>query len=105
MPVLPHFDQNPPYAKDSNLRLLVGFMRSAHLVAYPAPPSALAEKAYQTYVIPNMFAKAVQGASDGDAIASATTALVDSGSTTSGRRRRATPPPGLTLRRNRTAHA
>ena len=61
MPVLPHFDQNPPYAKDSNLRLLVGFMRSAHLVAYPAPPSALAEKAYQTYVIPNMFAKAVQG--------------------------------------------
>src|SRR5947209_3815127 len=81
MPVLPHFDQNPPYAKDSNLRLLVGFMRSAHLVAYPAPPSALAEKAYQTYVIPNMFAKAVQGASDGDAIASATTALVDIGYT------------------------
>jgi len=81
MPVLPHFDQNPPYAKDSNLRLLVGFMRSAHLVAYPAPPSALAEKAYQTYVIPNMFAKAVQGASDSDAIASATTALADIGYT------------------------
>ena len=79
MPVLPHFDQNPPYAPDPNLRLLVGFMRNAHLVAYPAPPSALAEKAYQTYVIPNMFAKAVQGASDSDAIASAVTALTDIG--------------------------
>src|SRR5438128_10360529 len=64
MPVLPHFDQNPPYAQDSNLRLLVGFMRSAHLVAYPAPPSALADQAYQTNLIANMLATALQACSD-----------------------------------------
>jgi multiple sugar transport system substrate-binding protein len=79
MPVLPRFDQNPPYASDPNLKPLVGFMRSAHLVSYPAPPNALAEKTYQTYVIPNMFAKAVQGASDKDAIAFAIKALTDIG--------------------------
>jgi multiple sugar transport system substrate-binding protein len=81
MPVLPYFDKNPPYASDPNLRLLVGFMRDAHLVAYPAPPNALAEKTYQTYVIPNMFAKAVQGASDDAAIAFAIKALTDIGYT------------------------
>ncbi len=47
----------------------------------PAPPSALAEKAYQTYVISSMFAKTVQGAWDSDAIAAAVKALTDIGYT------------------------
>src|SRR3989442_15864450 len=79
--VLLSFDTTPPYASDPNLRLLVGYMPDAHLVAYPAPPNALAEKTYQTCVIPNMFAKTVQGASDDAAIAFAIRALTDIGYT------------------------
>ncbi len=56
-----------------------GIRIRAEAVTVPRPPSALAEKAYQTYVIPNMFAKAVQGASDSDAIAFAIKALTDIG--------------------------
>jgi multiple sugar transport system substrate-binding protein len=78
MPVLPHFDVTPPYAADPQLRPEVGFSRNAHLVAYPAPPDARAEKAYQTYVIPNMFARAAQS-SNKDAIAFAVKALTDIG--------------------------
>ncbi len=78
-PVLPKFDVNPPYAADPQLRGLVGYMKNAHLAAYPGPPDARAEKAYQTYVIPNMFAKAVQGASNKDAVAFAVKSLVDIG--------------------------
>jgi multiple sugar transport system substrate-binding protein len=78
-PVLPKFDANPPYAKDPQLRGLVGYMKNAHLAAYPGPSDARAEKAYQTYVIPNMFAKAVQGASNKEAIAFAVKALTDIG--------------------------
>ncbi len=79
MPVLPRYDMNPPYASDPQLRALVGYMKNAHLAAYPAAPEARAEKAYQTYVIPNMFARAVQGASNKDAIAFAAKALSDIG--------------------------
>ncbi len=79
MPVLPRFDANPPYASDPQLRPLVGFMRNAHLAAYPAPSDARAEKAYQTYIIPNMFARAVQSSSNRDAIAFAVRALGDIG--------------------------
>ena len=78
MPVLPHFDVNPPYAADPQLRPEVGFSRNAHLAAYPASPDARAEKAYQTYVIPNMFARGAQG-SNRDAIAFAVKALTDIG--------------------------
>ncbi len=77
--MLPKFDVNPPYAADPQLRGLVGYMKNAHLAAYPGPPDARAEKAYQTYVIPNMFAKAVQGASNKDAVAFAVKSLVDIG--------------------------
>ncbi len=79
MPVLPHFDVNPPYAADPQLRPEVGFLKNAHLAAYPAPPDPRAEKAYQTYVIPNMFARAAQGASNKDAVAFAVKALKDIG--------------------------
>ena len=79
MPVLQRFDVNPPYASDPQLRPLVGFMKNAHLAAYPAAPDARAEKAYQTYIIPNMFARAVQGASNKDAIAFTMKALGDIG--------------------------
>ncbi len=79
MPVLPHFDVNPPYAADPQLRPELGYMPHAHLAAYPAPPDARAEKAYQTYVVPNMFARAAQGASNKDAIAFAVKALKDIG--------------------------
>jgi multiple sugar transport system substrate-binding protein len=79
MPVLQRFDVNPPYASDPQLRPLVGFMKNAHLAAYPAAPDARAEKAYQTYIIPNMFARAVQSASNADAIAFAVRALSDIG--------------------------
>ena len=78
LPVLPHFDVNPPYASDPQLKVEVGFLRNAHLVAYPAPPDPRAEVAYQTYVIPNMFARAVQG-SNKDAISFAMKALGDIG--------------------------
>lgn len=78
-PVLPKFDVSPPYAKDPQLRGLVGYMKNAHLAAYPGPSDARAEKAYQTYVIPNMFARAVQGASNKDAVAFAVKALTDIG--------------------------
>ena len=78
-PVLPKFDVNPPYASDPQLRGLVGYMKNAHLAAYPGPSDARAEKAYQTYVIPNMFAKAVQGASNKDAVAFGVKALTDIG--------------------------
>ena len=78
LPVLPHFDVNPPYASDPQLKVEVGFLRNAHLVAYPAPPDPRAEKAYQTYVIPNMFARAVHG-SNKDAISFAMKALGDIG--------------------------
>ena len=79
MPVLPSLDVNPPYAADPQLRGLVGYMKNAHLAAYPGAPDARAEKAYQTYIIPNMFAHAVQGASNKDAIAFAVKALQDIG--------------------------
>jgi len=79
MPVLPHFDVNPPYAVDPQLRPQLGYMPHAHLASYPAPPDARAEKAYQTFVIPNMFARAAHGASNRDAIAFATKALKDIG--------------------------
>jgi multiple sugar transport system substrate-binding protein len=78
-PVLPKFDVKPPYASDPQLRGLVGYMKNAHLAAYPGPTDARAEKAYQTYIVPNMFAKAVQGASNKDAIAFAVKALTDIG--------------------------
>jgi multiple sugar transport system substrate-binding protein len=80
MPVLPHFDVNPPYAADPQLRPEVGFLRNAHLAAYPAAPDSRAEKAYQTYIVPNMFARAAQG-SNKDAIAFAVKALTDIGYT------------------------
>jgi multiple sugar transport system substrate-binding protein len=79
MPVLPHFDQNPPYASDPQLRPQLNYMPHAHLASYPAPPDARAEKAYQTFVLPNMFARAAQGASNKDAIAFAVKALKDIG--------------------------
>ncbi len=79
MPVLSRFDVNPPYASDPQLRPLVGFMKNAHLASYPAAPDTRAEKAYQTYIIPNMFARAVQGASNKDAIDFAVKALSDVG--------------------------
>jgi ABC-type glycerol-3-phosphate transport system substrate-binding protein len=79
MPVLPHFDVNPPYAADPQLRPEVNYMPSAHLASYPAAPDARAEKAYQTFVLPNMFARAAQGASNKDAIAFAVKALKDIG--------------------------
>ena len=53
-PALPKFDVKPPYAADPQLRGLVGYM-------------------------PNMFAKAVQGASNKDAVAFAVKALTDVG--------------------------
>src|SRR5205807_2502389 len=79
MPVLPRFDANPPYAADPQLRPELNYMPSAHLAAYPAGPDARAEKAYQTFIIPNMFARAAQGASNKDAIAFAVKALTDLG--------------------------
>ncbi len=79
MPVLPHFDVAPPYDADPQLRPELHFMPQAHLASYPAPPDARAEKAYQTFVIPNMFARAAHGASDADAIDFAVRALTDIG--------------------------
>ena len=79
MPVLPRFDANPPYAADPQLRPELNYMPHAHLAAYPAGPDARAEKAYQTFIIPNMFARAAQGASNKDAIAFAVKALTDLG--------------------------
>jgi multiple sugar transport system substrate-binding protein len=79
MPVLPHFDVNPPYAEDSQLRPELNYMPHAHLASYPAAPDARAEKAYQTFILPNMFARAAQGASNKDAIAYAVKALKDIG--------------------------
>jgi ABC-type glycerol-3-phosphate transport system substrate-binding protein len=79
MPVLPHFDVNPPYTADPQLRPELNYMPQAHLASYPARPDARAEKAYQTFVLPNMFARAAQGASNKDAIAYAVKALRDIG--------------------------
>jgi multiple sugar transport system substrate-binding protein len=79
MPVLPHFDVSPPYAEDPQLRPELNYMPHAHLASYPAAPDARAEKAYQTFVLPNMFARAAQGASNKDAIAFAVKALKDIG--------------------------
>jgi len=79
MPVLPHFDVSPPYAADPQLRAELNYMPHAHLASYPAAPDARAEKAYQTFVLPNMFARAAQGASNKDAISYAMKALKDIG--------------------------
>ena len=59
----------PVLAADPKLSVLQDFLPLARTVGYPGPATAAAGQVNNTYVIPNMFAKAVTGQSADDAMA------------------------------------
>ena len=61
----------PILGTDPKLQLLQDVGQYAATVGYPGPPTSAAGQVNNTYVIPNMFAKAVSGAKPEQAIAAA----------------------------------
>lgn len=68
-PLLPTFDSNPIWESDPKLKALIGFARHATIDCWPGPPTPEAAQAFNTYIISNMFAKAVTGTPTKKAIA------------------------------------
>ncbi|HEU5423683.1 MAG TPA: extracellular solute-binding protein [Nitrolancea sp.] len=59
----------PVLGADPKLQVLQDFLPLARTIGYPGPATAAAGQVNNTYVIPNMFAKAVTGSSADDAMA------------------------------------
>lgn len=70
-PLLKGFEKKPMpiLGSDPKLELLQDLGQYAATVGYPGPPTAAAGQVNNTYVIPNMFAKAVTGSTVDQAIA------------------------------------
>ncbi|HET8630819.1 MAG TPA: extracellular solute-binding protein [Thermomicrobiales bacterium] len=70
-PLLKGFEKQPMpiLGEDPKLQILQGIGQYAQTVGYPGPPTAAAGQVNNTYVIPNMFAKAVTGSTADQAIA------------------------------------
>ncbi len=72
-PLLRAFEAKPMpiLGSDPKLQLLQDVGQYAATVGYPGPPTAAAGQVNNTYVVPNMFAKAVSGSKPEEAIAEA----------------------------------
>jgi multiple sugar transport system substrate-binding protein len=68
-PLLPAFDEHPIWRQDPKLKSLIGFAKYATIDCWPGPPTPEAAQTFNTYIISNMFAKAVTGTPTKQAIA------------------------------------
>jgi multiple sugar transport system substrate-binding protein len=68
-PLLPAFDEHPIWRSDPKLKSLIGFAKHATIDCWPGPPTPEAAQAFNTYIISNMFAKAVTGTPTKQAVA------------------------------------
>jgi len=68
-PLMREFEVLPVWKKDPKLQVILKFGAWMHMALWPAPPSGKAQQVYDSYIIPDMFARAVRGASNDDAIA------------------------------------
>ena len=68
-PFLKRYDEHPIWSRDPKLQALIGFANWSALSGWPGPPTRGAPLVFNTYIIPNMFAKAVGGMPTKDAIA------------------------------------
>ncbi|HUZ00277.1 MAG TPA: hypothetical protein VMU89_07995 [Thermomicrobiaceae bacterium] len=59
---------SPVLGSDPKLELLQDFGKYVQTIGYPGPPTAAAGQVNNTYVIPDMFAKACTGMSADDAM-------------------------------------
>jgi multiple sugar transport system substrate-binding protein len=66
--LLKNFEQHPYWDKDPKLTPIRAYNRDAHMIGWPGPLDRRAELARVTWVVPNMFTKAVTGASTDDAM-------------------------------------
>ncbi len=68
-PLMRQFEVLPVWKKDPKLQVILKFGPWMHMALWPAPPSGKAQQVYDSYIIPDMFARAVRGASNDEAIA------------------------------------
>jgi multiple sugar transport system substrate-binding protein len=60
-PLLPAFDDHPIWRSDPKLKSLIGFAKYATIDCWPGPSTPESGQTFNTYIISNMFAKAVTG--------------------------------------------
>ncbi len=74
-PLLHHYDNHPMWNTDPRQAPFREAVKTAHLPGWPGPPSRAMSESLAKYVINDMFAKACQGASTREVIATATAQL------------------------------
>jgi multiple sugar transport system substrate-binding protein len=68
-PFLKAHDEHPIWSRDPKLKPLIGFANWSALSGWPGPPTRGAPLVFNSFIIPNMCAKAVGGMSAKDAVA------------------------------------
>ncbi|MBI3326714.1 MAG: extracellular solute-binding protein [Nitrospinae bacterium] len=68
-PFLKAHDEHPIWSRDPKLKALIGFANWSALSGWPGPPTRGAPLVFNSFIIPNMCAKAVGGMPTKDAVA------------------------------------
>ena len=68
-PFLKAYDEHPIWSRDPKLKALIGFANWSALSGWPGPPTRGAPLVFNSYILPNMCAKAVGGMPTKEAVA------------------------------------
>jgi multiple sugar transport system substrate-binding protein len=68
-PFLKAYDENPVWRNEPKLKALIGFANWSALSGWPGPPTRGAPLVFNSYILPNMCAKAVGGMPTKEAVA------------------------------------
>ncbi len=68
-PFLKAYDEHPVWSGDPKLKALIGFANWSALSGWPGPPTRGAPLVFNSYILPNMCAKAVGGMPTKEAVA------------------------------------
>jgi multiple sugar transport system substrate-binding protein len=68
-PFLKAYDEHPVWSRDPKLQALIGFANWSALSGWPGPPTRGAPLVFNSFIIPNMCAKAVGGMPTKEAVA------------------------------------